>query len=92
MAPHRDQWPFGTMPKWSLGAMAGSDHVRHDHDVSADTPHLKLVPQAPDASLVREAFHELHELAIPATEPPKQYVRDTRRWHPSMGARLAAVR
>jgi hypothetical protein len=72
--------------------MPGSDRLRHDREVNADTPRLKLVPRAPETPPVLEAFPQLHELTIPATEAPKGYVRDARRWHPSMGARLAAVR
>jgi hypothetical protein len=70
----------------------GSDRVGHDDIVKSDGPRLKLVPENHDAATVRQAFRELHELAIPAIEPPPGYDRDTRRWHPSMGARLAAVR
>ena len=92
MARTRGHGHSGPCPKWSLGAMAGSDRVRHDREMNADTPRLKLVPQASEASLVREAIRELHELAIPATEPRSRYERAARRWHPSMGARLAAVR
>jgi hypothetical protein len=68
------------------------DRLRHDRPVNADAPRLQVVPQTSDDSLVREAFRELHELADPAAETPQGYDRDPRRWHPSMGARLAAVR
>jgi hypothetical protein len=72
--------------------MAGSYRLDDDRQVNADAPRLELVPEVSDSSLVREAFRELHQLAAPATEPPTRYDRDRRRWHPSMGVKLAAVR
>jgi hypothetical protein len=55
-----------------------------------DAPRLTLVPQPDDTTVVRAALRELHDLAIEEEVPPT--LRQEPRWHPSMGARLAAVR
>jgi hypothetical protein len=57
-----------------------------------DAPTLTLVPQPADATVVREALRELHDLALDEHEASKIHPTQDRRWHPSMGARLAAVR
>jgi hypothetical protein len=56
-----------------------------------DAPRLTLVPQPADATVVRAALRELHDLAVLEQEAPAAPRQDPR-WHPSMGARLAAVR
>jgi len=56
-----------------------------------DARHLRLVPQNPDADLIRTALRELHDLAAPPDDPAS-VVATSPRWHPSMGARLTAVR
>jgi hypothetical protein len=56
-----------------------------------DAPLLTLVPQPDDTTVVRAALRELHDLAILEEEAPPTPRQDPR-WHPSMGARLAAVR
>lgn len=69
--------------------------VRHDRPVKPDARHLRLIPQSADATLVRAALRELHELATPEHETapfPAGSRRGVDRWHPSMGARLTAVR
>jgi hypothetical protein len=59
--------------------------------MKADARRLTLVPQPADATVVRVALRELHDLAILEEEAPPTPRQDPR-WHPSMGARLAAVR
>jgi hypothetical protein len=66
--------------------------VRHDRVVDPKAPRLKLVPEAPNIALIRRAFQELHDLSTPGSEAAPVPETPSRRWHPSMGSRLAAVR
>jgi hypothetical protein len=56
-----------------------------------DARHLRLVPQDPDVDLIRTALRELHDLAA-SPDDPASVVPASPQWHPSMGARLTAVR
>jgi hypothetical protein len=60
--------------------------------MKTDAPKLTLVPQPADAIVVRAALRELHDLAMDEHEAPTVRPSQNRRWHPSMGAPLAAVR
>jgi hypothetical protein len=62
--------------------------------VKPEARHLRLLPQSDDAAVVRAAFRELHDLAAPEQEASTALRADPahRRWHPSMGASLAATR
>jgi hypothetical protein len=71
--------------------MDRSGPVTEDRGVKPESPHLELVPPPADASLIRTALRELHELAAPEGEDRTIVLPDVR-WHPSMGARPTPVR
>ncbi len=72
--------------------MDRSGPIPEDQGVKPDARHLNLVPQTADVTLVRIALRELHDLAVPEHEAPPVAPTQGPRWHPSMGARLTAVR